>query len=150
MRIRKADLPLVVSLHDYSLSCPTGLTYRTDGKEPCRVRPLSLPCLAAPCDPQTPLYKMIRVVRSLVMKGALGQRPFTTLHVSEIGRRTIELQLPPGVRQVVLENPASYRDQCIRTAGSPLRLAFCGRLTEEKGAEPFRRRRAPSGAHSRN
>jgi glycosyltransferase involved in cell wall biosynthesis len=133
--IRKSGLPLVISLHDYFLSCPTGLMYRFDKKEPCTVKPLSLKCLTAPCDPRTSLHKAIRVMRSVATNRALGEHLFTAIHVSEIGRRTIGHFLPAGARQVVLENPIECRDRGIRKAGKILKIAYCGRLTEEKGAD---------------
>jgi glycosyltransferase involved in cell wall biosynthesis len=133
--VRKSGLPLVVSLHDYFLSCPTGLMYRFDKQAPCTVKPLSMSCLAAPCDPRTSLHKAIRVMRSVATNRTLGAHPFTAIHVSEIGRRTIGHFLPAGARQVVLENPVECMDTGLRKAGKTLKLAYCGRLTEEKGAD---------------
>lgn len=133
--IRKSGLPLVISLHDYFLSCPTGLMYRFDKKEPCTAKPLSFTCLTAPCDPRTSLHKAIRVMRSVATSRALDGLRFTAIHVSEIGRRTIGHVLPPSVEQVVLENPIECQNDGIRAAAGPLKLAYCGRLTEEKGAD---------------
>jgi glycosyltransferase involved in cell wall biosynthesis len=133
--VRKSGVPLVISLHDYFLSCPTGLMYRFDKKEPCKVKPLSLQCLTAPCDPRTSLHKAIRVLRTAATNKALRDYAFTAIHVSEIGRRTIGHFLPAGARQVVLENPIECRDTGIRQAGPHLKIAYCGRLTEEKGAD---------------
>ena len=133
--IRKSGLPLAISLHDYFLSCPTGLMYRFDRKEPCEARPLSLACLTAPCDPRTSLHKAIRVMRSVATDKALGNGPFTAIHVSEIGRRTIGHFLPAEARQVVLENPIECEDRGAREAGDIRKIVYCGRLTEEKGAD---------------
>jgi glycosyltransferase involved in cell wall biosynthesis len=133
--IRTSGLTLVVSLHDYFLSCPTGLMYRFDKKEPCKAKPLSMKCLTAPCDPRTSLHKAIRVMRSVAANNALRGLSFTAIHVSEIGRRTIGDVLPAEARQVVLENPIECRDHGIRKAGNSLKITYCGRLTEEKGAD---------------
>ena len=133
--IRKSGLPLVISLHDYFLSCPTGLMYRFDKAEPCDATPLSLKCLTAPCDPRTSFHKAIRVMRSVATNQALADYPFTAIHVSEIGRRTIGHFLPALARQVVLENPIECTDLGIRKPGQSLKIAYCGRLTEEKGAD---------------
>ena len=133
--IARSGLPLVVSLHDYFLSCPTGLMYRFDRREPCQLQPLSAPCLVAPCDPRSRLHKVIRVLRSVATRRTLGSLPFTAIHVSETGRRTIGHLLPASARQVVLENPIECIDSGIRTPGATLKLTYCGRLTEEKGAD---------------
>lgn len=133
--LRTSGLKLVVSLHDYFLSCPTGLMYRFDKKEPCNTSPLSMTCLTAPCDPRSPAHKAIRVMRSIATTRALRDLPFTVIHVSETGRRTIGDFLPAAARQVVLENPIECRDHGIRKAGNSLKITYCGRLTEEKGAD---------------
>ena len=133
--IRKSGLPLVISLHDYFLSCPTGLMYRFDKKAPCDAKPLSVTCLTAPCDPRTSYHKSIRVMRTVATNRALAGYPFTAIHVSEIGRRTIGHFLPAEARQVVLENPIECRDSGLRKAGKTLKITYCGRLTEEKGAD---------------
>ena len=133
--ILKSGLPLVISLHDYFLSCPTGLMYRFDKKEPCEARPLSLACLTAPCDPRTSLHKAIRVMRSVATDKALGNGSFTAIHVSEIGRRTIGHFLPAEARQFVLENPIECEDRGAREVGDTRKIVYCGRLTEEKGAD---------------
>lgn len=133
--VRSSGLPLVVSLHDYFLTCPTGLMYRFDRKEPCQARPLSMACLPAPCDPRSSLHKTIRVIRALATNRALGDQPFTAIHVSETGRSTIGRLLPASAQQVVLENPVECEDRGLRAPGPNLKIAYCGRLTEEKGAD---------------
>ena len=133
--VTRAGLPLIVTLHDYFLNCPTGLKYRFDQKRPCDLRPLSLGCLAAPCDPRTSLHKAIRVLRSLAVRHALGGVNFTAIHVSDSGRRTIGAYLPPNVRQYVLENPIECGDPTPRKTGVGRKVVYCGRLTEEKGAD---------------
>lgn len=132
--IRAAGLPLVTTLHDYFLSCPTGLMYRFDQQAPCALRPLSAGCLMARCDPRSSLHKAVRVLRAVATKRALGDAPFTAIHVSAIGQRTIGHFLPGQARQVVLENPIECEDHGVRQAGPGLRVTYCGRLTEEKGA----------------
>ena len=129
----EAGLPLVVSLHDYFLTCPTGLMYRFDLKAPCTLTPLSVPCMLAPCDPKSLVHKAIRVLRSRAVKKVLKGRAFTALHVSEVGRASIGRYLPEGARQVVLENPIECEDHGLRAEPVSPKLVYCGRLTEEKG-----------------
>jgi glycosyltransferase involved in cell wall biosynthesis len=133
--IAKSGLPLVVSMHDYFLLCPTGLKYRFEQSRPCELTPLSFGCLAARCDPRSPLHKAIRVARTLGARAALKQTNYTALHVSEIGRKTIGAYLPQNAHQVVLENPVEVEDLGPRNGAGARKIAFCGRLTSEKGAE---------------
>ncbi len=133
--IRKSGLPLVVSLHDYFLVCPTGLMYRFDKREPCGLAPLSRQCLTAPCDPRSSLHKAVRVMRALAANRAMRDFRYSAIHVSEIGRKTIGHLLSREARQFVLENPIECVDQGLRTTGQDLKIVYCGRLTEEKGAD---------------
>lgn len=146
--IRAAGLPLVLSQHDYFACCPTGLMYRFDTGEPCGLKPMSLPCVLAGCDPRSRAHKAIRVLRTAAARSALGQGPFTALHVSEVGRRTLSLHLPASARQVVLENPVEVENHGARAFSGQRKVTYCGRLTEEKGvlvlAEAARRAGLPS------
>lgn len=146
--IRAAGLPLVLSLHDYFACCPTGLMYRFDSAEPCALKPMSLPCVLAGCDPRSRAHKLIRVLRTAAAGSALGQGAFVALHVSEVGRRTLLPHLPASARQMVLENPVEVENHGPRAFAGQRKVAYCGRLTEEKGvlmlAEAARRAGLPS------
>lgn len=133
--VRKAGLPLVTTLHDYFLACPTGLMYRPDKGEACTLKPLSAACLAAPCDPRSYLHKGIRIARSLALGRALDGLDFTAIHVSAMSEKIIGPALPPRARQVIVENPIECVDSGPRIAGPDLRIVYCGRLTAEKGAD---------------
>lgn len=129
----EAGLPLVVTLHDYFLTCPTGLRYRFDLKHPCTLTPLSTACMLAPCDPKSRAHKAIRVLRSLALKKTLQGRSFAAIHVSEVGRASIGHFLPEHASQFVVENPIECEDHGLRAEPVSPKLVYCGRLTEEKG-----------------
>lgn len=131
--ILASGLPMAVSMHDYFMSCPTGLMYRFDTKDACKLTPMSASCAAARCDPRSQMHKMIRFARGLAVNRAIGDRRFAAIHVSEIGQRTIGGFLPPAAKQFVLENPVECADRGPRDAGQASKLVYCGRLTEEKG-----------------
>lgn len=126
--------PLVVTLHDYFLACPNGLYFRFDRGEPCRLRPLSAACIAAPCDPRSMAHKMVRVLRSAATRAAVGGRSFDVVHVSDRSRATIGPLLPGGLRQHRIDNPVEGERALPATIGEGARIAFLGRLTVEKGA----------------
>jgi glycosyltransferase involved in cell wall biosynthesis len=132
--VRQSGLPLVVSMHDYFLSCPTGLFYRFDRHEPCTLKPMSIGCIASGCDPRSRAHKLIRVLRTGAVARALGNTPLTAIHVSERGRRQMQAFLPASVRQVVLQNPVETTDEGPRVFRGQRKVVYCGRLTEEKGA----------------
>lgn len=134
--LREAGLPVFISMHDYFLRCPTGLMYRFDTGQPCTLRPLSMACLAAPCDPRSRLYKGVRVLRGLALEQALKGLDFTAVHVSQTGQQTLAGLLPPHIRQVVIENPVEVPYGPARPFTPACRkVTYCGRLTSEKGAD---------------
>lgn len=132
--LRKSGLPLAISFHDYFLTCPTGLKYRFDKAEPCTLAPLSGACLVAPCDPRSMAHKLIRIARTVAAGRALKSLPFSVVHVSEQGRRTIGSYLAPDIAQHVIENPIEVPRPVAARDGIGSKVVYCGRLTAEKGA----------------
>ncbi|MDB5569200.1 MAG: glycosyl transferase family 1 [Hyphomicrobiales bacterium] len=133
--VRRSGLPMAVSMHDYFLACPIGLMYRVDKDEPCGLTPLSLKCLAAPCDPRTHAHKALRALRALAVNHALRGQRFSAVHVSQTGLDTIGRLLPPGADHFVLENPIDCVDMGPRVNAPGRKVVYCGRLTQDKGAD---------------
>lgn len=127
--------PLALTLHDYFSACPNGVYYRFDRGEPCELTPLSLACIAAPCDPRSMAHKVVRVIRTAALRAALRGARFDVIHVSDRGRDTIAPFLPRALRQHRIDNPvqAERRPPARLPHGGP--IAFLGRLTREKGAD---------------
>ena len=131
--VLNSGLPLAISMHDYFLTCPTGLMYRVDTKDACALKPMSANCIMACCDPRTQMHKMVRIARGFAVQRAIRSGRFAAIHVSQIGRATIGRFLPPATKQYVLENPVAAVDEGARTFNGQSKLVYCGRLTEEKG-----------------
>lgn len=133
--IFQVRLPLVVTCHDYFISCPTGLFYRFDTQHACSLVPLSVACLAAPCDPRSSAHKAIRVLRSFATRRAISQGKLAFVHVSDRGRTTVERFLPSNARHVRIDNPVAIARGACADMGQGARKAFyLGRITVEKGA----------------
>lgn len=129
-------VPVALTLHDFFLACPNGLYYRFDRAEPCTLKPLSVSCVAASCDPKSRLHKLVRVARSAAMRTAIGAGHLDVIHVCDasVGRAGA-LLASFDLRHHRLDNP-------VRTpkgpAAEPARgdaIAYVGRLTPEKGAD---------------
>lgn len=133
--LRASGLPLILSMHDYFAACPTGLMYRFDQSAPCALTPLSARCILVPCDPKSFAHKGVRVLRTHLVRRALGEAPLDVIHVSEIGQRTIAQHLPSAARHHVLENPIEIPRPSTLREGIGTQVVYCGRLTPEKGAE---------------
>lgn len=61
-----SGLPVVVSLHDYFLSCPNGAYFMFPQQRPCTLRPMSMGCVVADCDSRSRGHKVVRLLRQAV------------------------------------------------------------------------------------
>jgi glycosyltransferase involved in cell wall biosynthesis len=133
--LRKVASRLVLSAHDYFLTCPNGGYFHYPRGEICNRTPLGAACLLASCDKRHYGHKLWRVAR-----GAVRQRVFnladteaTVLAVHEGMRPLLERG---GVRPDaigLLRNPVSpWRSARVSAEGNKTFL-FVGRLEEDKG-----------------
>ena len=140
----------VISLHDYFLFCPNGAYYHFPRGEPCRLRPLSVGCVAANCDSRNYAFKAVRLVRHGLLASALrrqGSQALSVIHVSEFARSVAAPLLPSATRHFVVPNPVDVPQ------GQPVAVrhnrdfVFIGRFTTEKRCALFARaaRRAMQG-----
>ncbi|MGE3645839.1 MAG: glycosyltransferase [Beijerinckiaceae bacterium] len=109
--------------------------FRFDTRAACTLTPLSLPCLTARCDPRSMLHKSVRILRAFATNKALKGLPFSAIHVSKTGMQTIGRFLPREAEQTVIENPVEVEDVGPCTFTGDRKLTYCGRLTEENGAD---------------
>jgi glycosyltransferase involved in cell wall biosynthesis len=129
-----SGMPLAVTAHDYFLGCPNGVYYRFERETPCTLKPLSLSCLAAACDPRSYAHKAIRVARSFATKAAISGKDFDVVHVSDRGRDTMMGFLPSNLRHHRIDNPIPLERGPAASIAPEARFAFIGRMTKEKGA----------------
>lgn len=127
--------PLVVTLHDYFLACPNGVYYRFEKERPCDVRPMSLACLTAPCDPRNSFFKAIRTMRTGLTNYGLQRTSFDVIHVSDRGRDTIVPLLSFDLRHHRVDNPVLVERRSLAEIAPDATIAYVGRLTHEKGAD---------------
>jgi glycosyltransferase involved in cell wall biosynthesis len=129
-----SGMPLAVTAHEYFLACPNGVYYRFEQEAPCGLEPLSLRCMTAACDPRSFAHKAVRVARGLKLRGAIAERDFDVIHVSDRGRETLMGFLPRHLRHHRIDNPIPLAKGPVAIIKPQARFAYIGRLTKEKGA----------------
>lgn len=129
-------VPLVLTLHDYALTCPNGVDYRFDRAEPCALVPLSGACLAAPCDPKSRLHKLVRVGRAAALRVAARGADLDVVHVCD-GSRARMAGRSGGLRlrHHRIDNPVRVEKRAPAMPASGDAIVYVGRLTPEKGAD---------------
>ena len=147
--LRKVASRLVLSAHDYFLTCPNGGYFHYPRGEICNRVPLGAACLLASCDKRHYGHKLWRVARGAVRQGVfnVAETEATVLAVHEGMRPLLERG---GVRPDaidLLRNPVSpWRSSRVAAEGNSTFL-FVGRLEEDKGvrvlAQAARRAKVP-------
>lgn len=127
--------PLAVTMHGYYLACPTGIMYRYDTEAVCTLKPGSVACTLANCDPLSPLHKAIRIARTWATRHAIAGATFDAIHVSDRGQAVLSSYLPAAVRQHRVDNPVRVTSGPAAVLKQDGAFAFIGRMTPEKGCE---------------
>jgi Glycosyltransferase Family 4 len=67
--------PMVCTLHDFMLACPTGTLFNHPMQSICKLTPMSPSCLRSQCDTRSYPQKLWRVGRQMIQAGA-GHIPY--------------------------------------------------------------------------
>jgi glycosyltransferase involved in cell wall biosynthesis len=131
--------PLVVTLHDFFITCPNGGFYDHAAGAVCRRKPLSLSCVACDCDRRHYAHKLWRVARTALQNLALRlpSRVSAYLAVSEFSLDILRPHLPPGVPAAVLRNPVDSVDRGPADVARNRAFVYVGRFVPEKGVHLF-------------
>ncbi|WP_255609541.1 glycosyltransferase family 4 protein [Methylosinus sp. Sm6] len=137
--LKRAGLPVVFTLHDYSLACPNGGFYDYGAARNCGYEPMSLGCVTHNCDSRGYHRKLMRVARHAVMRGAGGLHE-TARHLIFISRLQREAIAPYLRKDAVFHdvgNPIDVIDIGPKGDYAPGDFVFVGRLSAEKGPGYF-------------
>jgi glycosyltransferase involved in cell wall biosynthesis len=133
----RARLPVVQTLHDYSLACPNGGFYDHGAARACGFESMSPGCVRHNCDSRGYPRKLMRVARHALMRRASGL-PQLARHVITLSTLQRETMAPylPGATFHTVANPIEVAN--IGAKGDPGgEFVFAGRLSAEKGPRYF-------------
>lgn len=146
---RDRGVPVVTTLHDFLIVCPTGTLFDYQRREPCPLTPMSPACVARACDARTYAHKLWRVGRHYVQAHA-GGLPGDDAHViaiSEASARRLRPLLPRDCHVHVVPNFSEVPHGPAADVGANTDIVYVGRLSSEKGplllAESLRRLDVP-------
>ncbi len=131
----RANFPVVLTLHEYFVGCPTGCLYLHRDRAVCTLRPMSLACITKDCDSRHYAVKAYRVVRQLIQRFVAGV-PRNVRHyitVSSFSQGVIAPMLPARHTFYPVANPIDVEYTARATAERNVAFVFVGRLSPEKG-----------------
>lgn len=130
---------LVITLHDFFLSCPNGGFFVHPAREICQRKPLSLSCWSCNCDRRNYGHKLWRNARA-VIQGRILQLPDKASYyigVSAFSLNIMRPHLPAATPARVIRNPVD----CVKEKPAPVaenrEFLFIGRFSPEKGVDLF-------------
>lgn len=132
---------VVSTLNDYFVACPNGGFLNYPKQEICRLRPMSLACIAENCDKRNYSHKLWRVVRQAV-QNHWGLMPGGIRHfisVSEFSQSILAPFLPPDATLHLVRNPIDVPKEEPVNVKNNSSFVMVGRLVQEKGVELFAR-----------
>jgi glycosyltransferase involved in cell wall biosynthesis len=131
--------PLVVTLHDFFITCPNGGFFVHGPNEICARKPLSVGCILCNCDRRNYGHKLWRVARTVVQNRVL-RVPRKIAHfigVSDFSLNVLRPHLPAAVPVTVVRNPLECVDGGPADVARNRNFVFIGRFEEEKGVRLF-------------
>ncbi|OOG69159.1 polysaccharide biosynthesis protein [Sinorhizobium sp. A49] len=131
--LARSKAKVIVTAHDFFLSCPNGAYVHYDKGEICAEKPLSAGCLASACDKRNYLHKLWRFARSMTQTAA-GEAFW-----SRVGVILVHEGMEPYLSEGPLRNFLTLRTPSTPLTQSPVeawrnsRPMFLGRMSVEKG-----------------
>ena len=140
---------MVVSAHDFFLSCPNGGHFDFNRSAICELKPLSAACLLANCDKRHYGHKLWRVARHKTRETLFDFQtmPATVLAVHEAMAPLLELGGIPSRSVRVLRNPVTPWSTRRVEAERNQSLLYVGRLELDKGVDALAIAANRLGAH---
>lgn len=131
----KAGVPVVMTVHNFRLICPTGLFMR-EGRpcETCLEKGHEWGCVRYNCE-HSMLKSVGYAARNAVARltGAYAKNVTTYACITDFQRRKLIQAGFPQEKVVLIPNSVSIDRECCPTAGSY--VAYSGRISEEKGVD---------------
>jgi len=127
---------VVMTAHDFFLTCPNGAIYDYVASEPCARRPMSMACVTARCDRRNHLHKLWRTTRHAVLRHFLDGGPIPPQFLIHAGMKAYFERSGLGEKDmVVLPNPVTpYCSERVH-AEANRDVLFVGRMEATKGID---------------
>lgn len=135
--IHKMGFKMVVTAHEYFLSCPNGGFYNYRKNKICSYEPLTLQCYCENCDKRNYVQKMYRVIRAAIQKKILQRCNVNIIFISQFSEKILEESINFKYRKFFLRNIISPIKRMPNVKKIADKYIYIGRLSPEKGVDLF-------------
>lgn len=131
--------PVVLTLHDFFIACPTGGFFVHRSLELCQRTPLSFDCLACHCDRRSYAQKLWRAARTAIQNRLLRipDRIARFVGVSHLSVKVMREFLPAKAEITMLRNPVDGEYRSPAPVEENDAFVYIGRFSAEKGVLLF-------------
>lgn len=134
----KMKYHLVLTLHDFFVSCPNGGFFNYNEKKICDLRSLSCRCILTDCDSRSYTQKIWRILRLLTQNHFLWKnKKLTLLYISDMCKNMSIPYIPSNVNMIYLPDPVDLVNKGKVTIAENEYYLYLGRLSPEKGIVLF-------------
>lgn len=134
--LNKMKFKIVITVHDYFLSCPNGGFFNYNENTICRFKPMSIKCLKCNCDSRNYLFKIYRVIRQIVQNRVIKKIKANAIYISDFSKNKIDNKYVKEWNNIIIANPAGFEKSDI-TQYINDKFIFIGRVSKEKGIELY-------------
>jgi glycosyltransferase involved in cell wall biosynthesis len=149
--IQDSGLPLVVTMHNFALDCPTTVLYDFPWPRICPLRGLSWPCMRRECTGKGWAQKTLALGRFAAAKWRAKPERSADAYVAVSGfcREVMAPRLPDGTAVQVVENPVDATRDGPAGVAANATFGYVGRLVPEKGVTTLARVATAAGVKLR-
>lgn len=138
--IFKMKFKMVLTMHDYFISCPNGGYFNYKSDSVCQFKPLSLKCIKCNCDSRNYLFKLYRLIRQFIQNKMvrLNYKLRNVITISEFSEKILKNTLNSNINLYRVYNPIEFSDSkknCNYKKNQY--FLYVGRVTKEKGVDVF-------------
>ena len=139
--------PVVPTLHDYFISCPTGSFFIHPAQRICHLAPMSRECVLTKCDSRNYAHKLWRVGRQWMQEhpGKLPSGISDVITISDLSEEAVRPWLPESTRMHRVRNFIEAEMEAPCDPAAHTAFTYVGRFSAEKGPMLFVRSQAGLG-----
>lgn len=135
--IRNRNFKVLITCHDYELSCPTRgyFNYRTN--KMCKIPGMTAQCICTNCDKRSYMQKVYRVLRQFIFYHYIKKCNLKLIYLSEFNKKIVEKYNRINLEGYIVPNLIDIPRETTIDAWKNQTYLYIGRLNPEKGGNLF-------------